>query len=78
MAAYKTGAKTVIIPLKNQPDVSEIDAKVKENVEFIAVSDFEEVLAIALADTPECSKKPKKKVSSASVVSKSSVVRAKS
>lgn len=48
MAAYKAGCDTVIIPQKNLKDLSEISDEVKEAVEFIAVSDFDEVIPIAL------------------------------
>ncbi len=48
MAAYKAGAKKVIIPRDNMPDLWEIDPKVRENLEFVAVSQVEEVFAIAL------------------------------
>jgi ATP-dependent Lon protease len=48
MAAYKSGAKKVIIPLENMPDLWEIDEKVKENLEFIPVTKAHEVFAHAL------------------------------
>jgi len=48
MAAYKAGCDTVIIPQKNLKDLSEISDEVKEAVEFIAVSDFDQVIPIAL------------------------------
>ncbi len=48
VAAYRAGIKTVIIPKDNEPDLSEVPKKVKENIEFIAVSDMDEVLKIAL------------------------------
>ncbi|MGN1202942.1 MAG: S16 family serine protease, partial [Eubacterium sp.] len=48
MAAYKAGCDTVIIPKDNAKDLSEISDEVKEAVNFITVSDFEEVLPIAL------------------------------
>ncbi len=48
MAAYKSGAKKVIIPRDNVPDLWEIDSKVKEKLEFIPVSNAQEVFAHAL------------------------------
>lgn len=48
MAAYKSGAKKVIIPRDNMPDLWEIDAKVRESLEFIPVSQVEEVFTLAL------------------------------
>ncbi len=48
MAAYKNGIKTVIIPWDNQPDLEEVDAAVKENVEFVPVRMIDSVLELAL------------------------------
>ena len=48
MAAYIRGIKTVIIPKANVPDLDEVDDAVKANVEFIPVSNVDEVLSIAL------------------------------
>lgn len=47
MAAYKSGAKKVIIPKENMPDLWEIDEKVKAGLEFIPVSKAQEVFDIA-------------------------------
>ena len=48
MAAYKSGAKRVIIPKDNMPDLWEIDEKVKAALEFIPVTKAQEVFAHAL------------------------------
>ena len=48
MAAYKEGVKTVIIPVKNKPDLEEVDDVVKENIEFIFAETLEDVLEHAL------------------------------
>lgn len=48
MAAYKSGAKKVIIPKDNMTDLWEIDDKVKESLEFIPVTKAQEVFAAAL------------------------------
>lgn len=47
-AAYKAGVRTVIIPKDNVPDLEEIDAKVREKLNFKPVSRASEVLSIAL------------------------------
>ena len=47
MAAYKAGVKTVIIPKDNVPDLHEVDAVVKENIEFKPVETIDEVIEIA-------------------------------
>ncbi|HHX56779.1 MAG TPA: endopeptidase La, partial [Clostridiales bacterium] len=48
MAAYKEGIKTVIIPEANKGDLSEVEDVVKDNLEFIFVSNLKEVLEVAL------------------------------
>ncbi len=48
MAAYKSGAKKVIIPKENMPDLWEIDPKVRESLEFIPVTNAQDVFANAL------------------------------
>ena len=53
-AAYAAGVKRIIIPKENVPDLEEIDADVRSNVEFIPVSRAEEVLSLILA--PEAKK----------------------
>lgn len=50
MAAYKYGMKTVIISKENLPDLDEIDPKVRESLDFVAVERIEEALPIAFAD----------------------------
>ena len=48
MAAYKCGAKKVIIPAENMPDVAQFDTEVKEALEFIPVKHVSEVFKVAL------------------------------
>ena len=50
LAAYKYGMKTGIIPKENLPDLDEIDPKVRESLDFVAVERIEEALPIAFAD----------------------------
>lgn len=59
MAAYKAGMTTVIIPEQNVPDLDKIDPTVKHKLNFIPVSDFSEVIEVALkaADKPSEDKK---------------------
>ncbi|MBQ2687678.1 MAG: endopeptidase La [Clostridia bacterium] len=77
MAAFKSGVKTVIIPLKNLPDVAEIDPIVKEHIEFIAVESIDEVLNNSLA-LMKNSKSTRRKISADTRGSKASAIRAKS
>lgn len=44
MAAYRHGIKTVIIPAENQPDLKEVDEKVKSNIQFVPVETLDTVL----------------------------------
>ncbi|MBR4049016.1 MAG: endopeptidase La [Clostridia bacterium] len=60
MAAYLAGVKTVIIPQRNVSSLDEVEAIVKENVEFVPVSDVSQVLDIALCSAPKAEKKQKK------------------
>ncbi len=48
MAAYKSGAKKVIIPFENTSDITTFDSEVKEAIEFIPVKHISEVFKIAL------------------------------
>lgn len=57
MAAYKSGCKTVIIPKDNIKDLVEISDEVKMGITFIPVSEFKEVMDIALEFKPEKKKK---------------------
>ena len=52
MAAYKAGVKTVLIPMDNAPDVTEIDETVKNSLQFVPVVHMDEVLKLALVDKP--------------------------
>ena len=45
MAAFRNGVKTVLIPAENQPDLDDIDQKVREKLDFIFVSHMDEVVA---------------------------------
>lgn len=46
VAAYKSGAKTVIIPYDNRNDIDEFDEKIKNELTFIPVKHISEVLDI--------------------------------
>lgn len=54
MAAYKSGAKTVIIPKDNEADLDEVDKVVKEKITFITADKIDTVLENALVSgTPD-------------------------
>jgi len=52
LAAHRGGITKVIIPKKNEPELVEIPAKVKANLEITAVQWIDEVLDIALTEHP--------------------------
>lgn len=62
MAAYKNGIKTVIIPKANEPDLEEVDSVVKENVSFIPVESFSEIISIAVRNTNKVAQKEWNKI----------------
>jgi len=53
MAAYSAGAKTVIIPADNVPDLEEIDPLARENLTFVPCKTADEVLTRALCRCPD-------------------------
>jgi ribonucleotide monophosphatase NagD (HAD superfamily) len=57
------GAKQVVIPQRNVSDLDDVESVVKENVEFIPVSDVMKVLETALVRMPG-GEVPRKKVKS--------------
>ena len=52
MAAYKAGCDTIIIPKDNLKDLTKISDEVKNNVNFVSVSLFDEVAKVALEYMP--------------------------
>ncbi len=48
LAAYRQGIRRIIIPKENEPDLEEIPASVRKEVEFIPVSSFEEVIPVVI------------------------------
>ncbi len=48
MAAYRGGVKTVFIPKENLADLEDVDSVVKENIEFVAVSNVDEIIEKAI------------------------------
>ena len=52
MAAMVSGIKTVLIPAKNEPDVSKLSETVRSSLNIIPVSRLDEVLEYALSEIP--------------------------
>lgn len=57
MAAYKAGCDIVIIPKDNVKDLAEIVDEVKNNIKFISVENFSELISVALERKPKGSVK---------------------
>lgn len=61
MGALKAGVKTVIIPKKNESDLHEVDAAVKEKLNIIPVETIDDVFEIAFTLDSTYEKEPVKK-----------------
>ena len=48
MAAYREGIKTVIIPFDNQPNLQDVDIKVKERVKCVPVKTIDQAISVKL------------------------------
>lgn len=48
LAAYRQGIRKIIIPKENEPDLEEIPASVRKEIEFIPVASFEEVIPVVI------------------------------
>jgi len=53
LAAHHAGIKHVILPRANEPDVSEIPEKIREQIQLHLVSSVDEALALALSEPIE-------------------------
>ncbi|MBQ8613753.1 MAG: endopeptidase La [Ruminiclostridium sp.] len=62
MAAYRAGAKTVIFPKENEPDLDDVDDVVKENISFIPAENIATVLDNALAVKAEKPSRRRRKI----------------
>ncbi len=48
LAAYRQGIRKIIIPKENVPDLEDIPASVRKQIEFIPVENFEEVIPVVI------------------------------
>jgi ATP-dependent Lon protease len=53
LAAHRFGVDTVILPVRNQPDLDDLPDDVREALTFILVDDVKEVLEAALTPKSE-------------------------
>jgi len=49
LAAQRAGATVILLPKRNEPDLDEVPAEVREALEIHLVSDVRDVLDLALA-----------------------------
>ena len=61
LAAFNHGVKTVILPMANQKDISDIPDEIRSKMSFIFVEHLDEVLHIALNQDSKKSASPRKK-----------------
>ncbi len=52
LAAHRAGIKRIVLPERNVPDLEEVPAEVKGDLEFIPASKMEQVLEAALEEKP--------------------------
>ncbi|PYQ75880.1 MAG: hypothetical protein DMG01_18000 [Acidobacteria bacterium] len=50
LAARRHGIKEFVLPARNEPDLAELPAEVKDGIRFIPVQTLEEVLKVALPE----------------------------
>jgi ATP-dependent Lon protease len=62
LAAHRAGIKRVIMPERNRPDLEDVPAEVKADLEFVPVGTMDQVIAAALERAPDAL--PKKKATS--------------
>jgi ATP-dependent Lon protease len=53
LAAHRAGIKRVIIPERNEPDLQEVPAEIREDLEFLLVGRMDQVLSHALERFPK-------------------------
>jgi ATP-dependent Lon protease len=58
LAAHRAGLTTVIVPKRNEPDLDDLPAEVREQLTVHAVADVADVLAIALEPSTAAAEQP--------------------
>jgi ATP-dependent Lon protease len=56
LAAHRAGLRRIILPRRNQPDLDDLPAEVRESLEFILVDHVAQVLAAALSPAPRAAR----------------------
>jgi ATP-dependent Lon protease len=60
MAAYRSGAKMVILPKQNEEDLLDVPEDVLRKMELIKIERMDEALEVALVEAPDTKKSTKK------------------
>jgi len=47
IAAHRAGIKTIVFPKENEKDLEEIPENIRQKINFVAVTDMDQVLATA-------------------------------
>ena len=77
LAAMRAGIKEVIVPKRNEKDLPDIPAEVREHLKFNFVENIDQVLAIALTPVLKAGKLPAKKKHAAPIAVKADRVKVK-
>jgi ATP-dependent Lon protease len=59
LAAHRAGVKTILLPKKNEKDLIEVPKHVRRDLKFVLVERMDEVLPVALIQSPETPAKPR-------------------
>ena len=59
LAAQQANIRNIIIPAANQKDLQEIPAKIRQQIKFIPVDNMDQVIEIALLETPHEDENPR-------------------
>ncbi|NLV73502.1 MAG: endopeptidase La [Chloroflexi bacterium] len=60
LAARRAGIDTLLIPLRNKPDLIEVPKKMQKGMRFVFIQHMDDVLPVALADKPVAAPKPRR------------------
>jgi ATP-dependent Lon protease len=52
IAGHRAGLKTIILPKDNKKDMEDVPAKIKKDIKFVFVDNYDEVIKLALKRQP--------------------------
>lgn len=53
LAAHRSGLKTIVLPLRNEGDLDDLPAEVRQDLQFVFAETVQDVLAVALEPAPQ-------------------------